>query len=191
MVMAKCAHCCAGKQSVATQQVAYQQAANKQVARTCVAAVIAVVAIVAGSPDARAQLVLLAPSQSTITHDLTSNDQAFEDVIWTARNYSALLGSTVVLTCGPFVHEVQPASRANSQITLSIESKTLLSGWHTVIGVASTNIGEGVNTAIVAASSVLVGHADIRVQTKFLGQDPAALVAGSYRTTVTGTITAN
>jgi len=155
------------------------------------AAGIAMFCVAASSAPVAAQVTLTAPANVSTTHDLTSGDQVFESVIWHAENSSLLSGATVVLSCGPFVHESLPANRADARLTILIQSQDLGAVWLPLIHTSHTHIDMGDDDAVVVAGSALTGDAQISLKTRFLGVPPGTLAAGVYKTTVTGTITAN
>ncbi len=138
-----------------------------------------------------AQVSVTAPAQLCIAHDMTAGDQTFSSAIWQAENGSSIIGATLALACGPFVHETLSDRRVDAQLTLSVQSQTAGAGWIPIVSTATTNIGLGSLTAVVVAASVLSGNAAIQVQAALKGTDPDTLVAGEYRATVIGTITAN
>ena len=133
---------------------------------------------------------ITAPSGQTRTHDTADAPQSFAEQRWNLGS-TELLGATVQLSAGPFVHATRPSVKADCKLNLRVVSSSLLSGWVAVVPLDQTNVALGKQSAAVTARSAAVGDATVGLTVTLENSDFSTLGSGNYSTTVTGTIVPN
>ena len=130
-------------------------------------------------------LSLVAPADpGTLTHDGTAGNKAFATQSWTCASNNAG-GVTVTLTATAFGHATVGTSNADVALTLANTGV-----FNPTTANASTSGGSG--TAQVVGASTGAGSGTFELTVEFVTPaDLSTLVAGSYTSTVTGTIVAN
>jgi hypothetical protein len=146
-------------------------------------------AVLLGLSAAMAQSIS-GPSDVSIAHSTKDENQTFSEGTWVLSNAS-VNGATATWSCGPFANVAYPQHKADCLLELRLISKDAFSEWKIVTGADSTDIALNDNTASVQAKSTFSGGANIGLTVTFVQQDYSVLSSGSYRVTVTGTITAN
>lgn len=171
-----------------------------------VLAIVAAAAAVVGAPaGAQAQLtdsdtqtftVTIAPVISinapitggvTIAHNTLDANQAFAAQTWTAISNNGA-GATVDFVITPFSNGT---TQRNARLTTGLASSDAGSGWSMTTITGTTDYTSGTPNATVSAASTAPGNATFGLNVTFLDTDYSLLPAGSFVSTVTGTITAN
>lgn len=124
---------------------------------------------------------------ATIAHNTTDANQSFPSQTWTAISNNGP-GATVSFVITPFANG---AIRRNASLTASLLSSDVGSGWAMTTASGTTDHTSATPNATVGAASTAAGNAAFGLAVTFLDTDYSALAAGSYVSTVTGTITAN
>ncbi len=134
---------------------------------------------------------ITAPANTTLTHDESENNQPFPAQPWVVKGNS-LAGVTVSLkTTQPFTHKVDPSSKRNAQIGLSVGSSVGAAAWTVTKATDVTDYATNKVEASVQASSNGFGRATLDVAVSFITDGFGTFAAGEYETTVTGTVTSN
>ena len=136
---------------------------------------------------------IICPPDVLIVHDTLDADQVFPVQQWEVRG-NVLTGVTTtfeVLT--PFVHSITPADVRDVQLDVAIASTLGPANWTVDVASDSTNIAAGPpdNDALVQISSDFVGWAFADLTVTFVDGSFGSLLAGTYETTVIGTVTEN
>ncbi len=126
-----------------------------------------------------------APAAQSITHDGTNTDQVFDGTSgWTVQSNSRS-GATLSVTGTPFVNQSNTARTRPARLNLA-----LASGAHWGVETAAGQTAGG-NPAAVSAESSGAGSARFTVAVTFVETTTDAVApSGTYRMTVTGTLTA-
>lgn len=136
-------------------------------------------------------LSITAPADMSITHDETDADQAFATQQWVVKGNELNGVSVSFATDQAFKHSTEPTYKRDVKLDLSVASS---------LGPASWTLGQSTDTtdyvgsdeiATVAASSNGVGRATFDLAVTFITDSFGTFAAGSYETTVTGTVTSN
>ncbi|TWT76440.1 hypothetical protein CA13_69340 [Planctomycetes bacterium CA13] len=134
---------------------------------------------------------ITAPSNVSITHDETENDQAFPAQPWVVRGNS-LAGVTVSLsTTKAFTHITDTTAKRNAQLGLSVASQEGAANWTVTTPTDVTDYATNDGVATVQATSNGFGRATLDVAVSFVTDGFGTFAAGDYETTVTGTVTSN
>ncbi len=132
-----------------------------------------------------------APTTASLTHNQTSDNQAFPAQTWTVRG-NTLAGVTVQFgTSTPFVHATNSDFKRDAKLDLALGTVQGPAVWTVTTASDTTNYGGNDNAAQVAAASNGVGRANFNLTVTFLTADYDSLAAGNYGLTVTGTVAAN
>lgn len=148
------------------------------------------VLFLASDTPALAQSIVAPPAES-LTHNRNDASQVFPEVVWQLYSGVDSGGYTVQWSCGPFVHSVQGALKADARLAIRVVASDGFADWRTTVPNDQTSYAGGDETAAAAAQSVAVGDGQVGLTVTFLNDDYSRLAAGSYTTTVVGTITAN
>ena len=131
------------------------------------------------------------PSNVSITHDETENNQPFPAQGWIVRGNS-LAGVNVTLSTGsPFTHTVDTNSMRNAQLGLSVSSSVGPAAWTVTQATDTTDYENNDGVATVQATSDGFGRATLDVAVSFITDGFGTFPSGDYETTVTGTVAAN
>ena len=116
---------------------------------------------------------------------------AFPAEVWNVKG-NVLNGVAVTFsTDQAFTNTTDSTYKRDAKLTLSTASSTGPASWVIGTGTDSTNYAGGDGVATVTASSNKAGQANFNIVVEFLTVDIAEVAAGSYETTVTGTVTEN
>ena len=135
---------------------------------------------------------IIAPADALIVHDQTDNDQVFPVQQWDVRG-NVLTGVTATFQVAqPFIHSIDPTLMRDAELDVAIGSTIGPAVW-SVGGTGNdvTDYINGDNDASVSVNSTFVGHALIDLTVTFRTVAFAQVMAGSYDTTVIGTVTEN
>ena len=134
---------------------------------------------------------IIAPPDILIVHDGSDFDQVFPPQLWEVRG-NVLTGTTTtfeVLT--PFVHSIDPTLLRDAQLDIAISTTLGPAVWVVNTPTDATDYLSGDNNALVQLSSGFVGWVFVDLTVTFRTVSFAALMAGTYETTVVGTVTEN
>jgi hypothetical protein len=138
-----------------------------------------------------ATLSIVAPTANVVlTHNKLNNNQNFPVQSWTIAGNSPAGVAVSFSTATPFVHATQNTFKADAKLTLAVGAT---SGGPFTITTATdtTNFATNDNVAAVVATSSGPVSGKLNLSVSFVSSDFGVLAAGTYRTTVTGTIAAN
>jgi hypothetical protein len=133
------------------------------------------------------------PANVTITHDQSEANQSFPAQQWVVRG-NTLAGVNVSFAVAtPFIHTTDSSFKRDVELNLAFNSKQGPATWTVTnatdsTGYAATPIK---NFATVNASSNGVGRGTFDLVVKFITDGWGTFAAGSYETTVVGTVAAN
>jgi hypothetical protein len=154
----------------------------------CISSAFAAATALGGS--AWAAVSITPPSGQSRTHNTANAPQVFPEQVWSLTS-NELLGATVQLTAGPFVHATEPSVKVNCKLDLRVVSSQTLALWATVAATDQTNIAAGKQTARVSARSTATGNGTVGLTVTYQNSSFSTTGAGNYSTTVTGTIVPN
>jgi hypothetical protein len=131
------------------------------------------------------------PSDATITHDESENNQQFPAQQWVVRGNTLAGVAVSISTASPFVHTTDPTFKRDAQLALSVNGTVGPATWTLGQALDTTNYiaNDGVATVTVASNGV--GRATLDLTMRFLTNGFGTFAAGNYESTVTGTVTAN
>ncbi len=138
---------------------------------------------------------IIAPGDILIAHDGMDANQVFPVQQWEVRG-NVLNGVTTTFeVMQPFVHSIDPTNFRDVQLDIVIAS-TLgppITNWTVNVASDITDAFNGPpdNDALVQISSDFVGWAFVDLTVTFVDGSFAGLMAGTYETTVVGTVTEN
>ena len=134
---------------------------------------------------------ITAPLNTEITHDETENDQSFAPQAWQVKG-NVLAGVSVsISTDSHFQHTTEVDGKRDAQIDLSIGATTGAANWTVTQATGTTNYANNNGVATVQATSDNSGSADLNVAMTFITDGFGSFPAGTYETTVTGTVASN
>ena len=145
-------------------------------------------------------LSITAPSNESLTHDGTNNNQVFTPGATPADHWQVLCnsanGASVSLkTLSAFTHTTDGSYERDARLDLTVSYTDVDSGgaaiWTSGIASDQTDYASGDGEAEVTASSGVPGRASLAVQVTFITDTYSTLLEGDYVTTVEGTISAN
>ena len=138
-------------------------------------------------------LTISAPVAATITHDGTDANQAFTSQSWTVECNDPDGGSVTLAVSAPFVHGTNTTYKADAKLALAISSSDSEASWSVTTAADQTDYANATpdTDAQVVASSTAAGNVTFGLTVTFVQSDHSVLAAGTYSTTVTGTLTAN
>jgi hypothetical protein len=129
-----------------------------------------------------------APTETVnLVHDQSDNPQAFPTQTWAVRG-NAKNGMTVSFASQSFANTLEPTFKRNAKLDLTVKSFNGTGVWNVSVP-SSTSTSN--TPATVTATSNGVGRASLDLVVSFLTEDFSSFVAGSYTTTVVGTVAAN
>ncbi len=129
---------------------------------------------------------LTAPSEVTITHDETDNDQTFAPQSWAVSVENGLNGVTVTFeTATPFVH-ITANLQARCRPAVSVGTTAGPAAWTISKATDTTAYGSNDDSASVSVTSNGVGRANLNLSVKFITNGFGTFAAGTYSTTVVG-----
>ncbi len=128
-----------------------------------------------------------APAAVSLTHDQTDNPQAFPVQTWTVRG-NARNGMTVSFASDSFVNPADTTFKRNAKLDLALKSSNGTGAWNVTV---PSSTSTGTTPATVTATTTGVGRASLDLVVSFLTEDFSSFVAGTYTTTVVGTVVAN
>lgn len=136
-------------------------------------------------------LSIVAPSSTTsVNHNETDSPQAFPAQVWAVRGNLRSGVNVNFTTTSPFVHAEDPEFRRNAQLDLAVGTTQGPALWTVAKASDATAYATGDNDAQVSVSSSGVGRANLNLTVSFITDDFGTLAAGTYATTVVGTIAA-
>ncbi|MBC8115497.1 MAG: hypothetical protein H7062_14020 [Candidatus Saccharimonas sp.] len=143
-------------------------------------------------PRLHGRLKIVGPPATTITHDGTNNDQPFGLQQWEIRD-NAKRGATVTFeTRTAFRNTAGPGTvKRDARLQMSIARQEAGGDWVVTQATDQTNYAVGDEFAIVSATSTDRGDATFNIFVTFVTSDFSTLRAGTYSTTVIGTVSAN
>jgi len=143
-------------------------------------------------PRLTGRLRIVAPADTTLTHDGTDNDQPFGLQQWAVRA-NANRGATVTFETRTAFRNTTAAGtvKRDARIQMGIDSQDAGGDWAVTQATDQTNYLAGDEFAIVSARSTQRGDATFDIYVTFVTSDFSTLRAGIYSTTVIGTISAN
>lgn len=124
---------------------------------------------------------------ATIAHDTTDTNQVFPTQTWTAICNNGP-GASLAFVITPFVNGT---TKRNATLSAAVTSSGAGSGWAMTTASATTNYTLPSPNATVSAASTGPGNATFGLNVTFIDTNYSVLPAGSFVSTVTGTITAN
>ncbi len=131
-----------------------------------------------------------APADAVLTHDETHANQTFTAQPWNVIGNSQNGVSVSFATDGPFVNTADPNFKRDAKLGLSINSQTGPGSFSISQATGQTDYANSVNIATVSAVSDGVSNATLDLSVEFITGTFGSFAAGTYETTVTGTITA-
>ncbi len=133
---------------------------------------------------------IVAPSAASLTHDETDNANAFPAQSWVVKGNDPDGVTVEFSTTTPFVGP--GSSKADVRLNLAVGTTQGPAGWTVTTAQDTTDYANAVpdNSALVAVQSNGVGRANLDLTVSFLGGSFGTYAAGSYVTTVTGTVAA-
>lgn len=138
-----------------------------------------------------ANVSISAPVNATLTHDETDNNQVFPSQSWVVKG-NVLAGVNVVFaTNQPFTHATDNTFKRNAKLDLAAGAKLGPATWTVTKATDTTDYATNKLVASVTASSNGVGRSAFDLSVTFITDTFGTFAAGSYTTTVTGTVTAN
>ncbi len=136
-------------------------------------------------------ITITPPSDVSITHDESDNNQNFPAQQWIVRG-NTLSGVTVSFaTASAFVHATDSSFKRNAQLDLSVGSSQGPAAWTVTQATDVTDYVNNDGVASVQATSNGVGKATFNLAVKFITDNFGTFAAGNYESTITGTVTAN
>lgn len=143
-------------------------------------------------PRLRGRLRIVGPADTTIRHDGTDNDQPFGLQQWEIRD-NARRGATVTFETRTAFRNTTVAGtiKRDARLQMSIARQEAGGTWVVTQATDQTNYAAGDEFAIVSATSTGRGDAAFNLFVTFVTTDFSTLRAGTYSTTVIGTVTAN
>lgn len=134
---------------------------------------------------------IIAPADILIIHDGTDNDQVFPTQQWEVRGNVFTGVTTTFEVMQPFIHSIDPTLLRDAQLDIAIASTLGPAVWNVDTATDATDYLSGDNDAVVQISSGFVGWAFADLTVTFRTVLFSQLMAGSYETTVVGTVTEN
>jgi hypothetical protein len=124
---------------------------------------------------------------ATIAHDTTDTNQVFPLQTWSALCNNGL-GASIDFVITPFANGT---TERNAQLVAAVLSSDASAAWAMTTASATTDYLSATPNATVSAASEGPGNASFGLTVTFIDSDYSVLPAGSFVSTVTGTITAN
>ncbi|MCA9030397.1 MAG: hypothetical protein KDA66_06280 [Planctomycetaceae bacterium] len=127
------------------------------------------------------------------THDGTDGDFAMPPQLWNVRGNVAAGVTVSFQVDSPFVHTTDGTQIIDASMNVASPINTVGPAVWTSTGATTvaTDYAGGSNTATVTYVSDAPGRGDFAVSVAFRGGSFGSFLAGSYETTVTGTVTQN
>ncbi len=174
---------------------------TKYIFRSALALVVANLAVSAHAATSGSQkfkvvvptnIAITAPSDTTITHDETDNNQSFPAQGWIVKGNSSAGVSVSFATTAPFIHTTIPTSKRDASLALGFDSTTAqgTATWQVTKPNDVTDYSADDSVATVQAESSGVGRVTFNLTVGFVTDTFGTFPAGDYETTVTGTVTA-
>lgn len=134
---------------------------------------------------------ITSPSDVTIAHDESENDQAFAAQSWVVKG-NTLAGVAVSFATGSsFVHTTDNSFKRDAKLDLALDTQQGPATWTVGTATDTTDYANSDGVATVSASSNGVGRGTFNLSVTFITDGFGSFAAGDYETTVTGTVTAN
>lgn len=134
---------------------------------------------------------ITAPVDQAITHDETDSNQSFPLQTWSVVG-NTVAGVTVSLAVDqPFTHTADPSYRRDVQMGFAIKNTSGPGTWTLTQSSDTTDYDANDLVATVGASSNGTGSATFDLAISFITGTYGSFAAGTYETTVVGTVTAN
>ncbi len=134
---------------------------------------------------------IIAPPDILVVHNGGNADEVFPPQLWEVRGNVVNGVTTNFEVMQPFVHSIDPTLMRDARLDIVISSTLGPANW--IVSTASdvTDYQNGDNDALVQITSDFVGWAFVDLTVTFRTVAFAQLMAGSYETTVIGTVTEN
>ena len=134
---------------------------------------------------------ITAPSDVSINHDESDNDQSFPAQQWVVKG-NTLAGVNVSFSTNQaFTHTTDNSFKRDAQLGLSLASNSGPATWSISQASDTTDYAGSDEVATVQASSDGVGSANFDLAVTFITDVFGSFAAGNYETTVTGTVSSN
>ena len=144
-------------------------------------------------PALTGKLRIVGPPNTTITHDGTNNDQPFGLQQWAIQDNDKKNGATVTFQTRTAFRNTTASGtvKRDARLSLSIARQNVGGKWVVTQATDQTNYAAGDELAIVSATSTDMGDATFNIFVTFVTSDFSTMRAGTYSTTVIGTVTKN
>ena len=136
-------------------------------------------------------IAIIAPANVSIIHDETENNQPFPAQQWIVKGNSLAGVAAAFSTNQAFTHLVDPTSKRNAQLGVSINSSVGAAAWTVTQATDTTDYANNDGVATVGITSNGFGRANVDIAVSFITDGFGSFASGEYETTVTGTVTAN
>lgn len=138
-----------------------------------------------------ANISITSPSNASLTHDESDNNQAFPGQTWLVKGNVQNGVSVSFATNQAFTHETDANFKRDARLNLAAGAKQGPATWTVTKAVDTTDYTNGDGIASVTAASNGVGRSEFNLTVTFITDSFGTFAAGNYETTVTGTVTAN
>ncbi len=138
--------------------------------------------------------IVAPPTNVSLTHKETDSNEVFEDQTWTVKGNTLAGVNVTFVAVSPFQHtDTSTTFKRNALLGLAPGTLTGPATWTIVKGSDATDYANATpkNTATVKASSNGVGTAELKLSVTFITDGFGTFAAGTYETTVTGTVASN
>jgi hypothetical protein len=136
-------------------------------------------------------LTITAPSATvSLTHDKSNLNQDFPSQAWSVSGNGSAGVAVTFATAAPFTHTTVSTAKADTRLALSVGTTTG-SAFTVTTATDTSSFSTNDNIASVAANNTGPGTAQMNLAVSFVTGSFSNLIAGTYRTVVTGTIAAN
>lgn len=137
-------------------------------------------------------LSIAAPQDTvSLSHDETDTNQAFPAQTWDVSGNPGAGVTVTFAVATPFELTGNTSLKADCLLSVSVRSETGADFEPVAPGSAQTNYASNIDTATVSATSDGPGSAELDLAVTFISPVFSDLAAGTYTTTVTGTIASN
>lgn len=154
-----------------------------------VAALFFVPPLLVESADAQSLAIVATAADSPATVRLESDRAPFPPSRWRIVDDTSRRGCLVMWTADCFRHRTNSDAQADCKLALRIVNGNRAAGWRVDRATDSTNAAAGRTDASVMLSSRRQGAVEVEIAVEFQAERNRIPVAGTYVTTVTGTIT--
>ena len=134
---------------------------------------------------------ITAPNEVEINHDESDNDQSFDPQQWIVKANVTQGVNVSFATTTPFTHTTLPQFKRDARLGLSTASSIGPAEWEVTQETDQTDYANDDGVALVTAVSNGVGRATFNLAVQFITDDYGTFAAGTYESTVVGTVSAN